>query len=304
MVAPEDRQEEGTFREVRETVRAPIHPGQREIGRRIPGPQSELREFGHAAASRRGFLSFGADRWRERYGTMRAAAADRPGPPSAPLSVEVPVDAQTYVCGDARLLRVGRMCARVGVLGERCLSYGVGVRGAPPYLRRASGEGIPTVRRDSGGSALLHEPGDLAWSIVLPRTDPRVGNDFARAYGRLGTGVVRFLSGQGIASRWTEAPGLVAEYCTLSGRGCVLSAGGKIVGGAAQHLAGGALLHHGTVSVTVDRSAIDRLFALGPEGPTERLGGLRELGAALPSATLARSLGEAIVRELAGGSPR
>lgn len=215
--------------------------------------------------------------------------------------VDLASDSAGYAAGDETILREGNRAVRVAVLRERCLSYGVGVDPSAGYVRRAVGEGIPVVRRSTGGSGLLHEPGDLAWSLVLPRDDPRVGTDFARAYARLGAGVAAWLRDQGVRSAWEPAPGRSSAYCTLGERGEVLRGGGKIVGGAAQHAVPRALLHHGTVSVTIDRTEIDRLFEFRDPSPTRELAGLRELGVATPEPELARSLAAALASDLSSG---
>ena len=51
----------------------------------------------------------------------------------------------------------------------------------------------------------------------------------------------------------------------------------KVLGGAAQHLAGGALLHSGIVPLELDRPLLGRLFGLSASA-LERLTSLRELG--------------------------
>ena len=163
------------------------------------------------------------------------------------------------------------------MLIDRAVSYGVGVPNATPYLIRAARAGIPTVRRTTGGTGLLHAPGDLAWSVVLPRADPRVGSDFVRAYPRLGEGVVRFLAERGVVGQWVDPPGTDPEYCLLSARGSVLKHAGKVLGGAAQHLAGGTLLHHGILPLEIDRPLLRKLFGLSASA-VGRLTSLRELG--------------------------
>lgn len=191
-------------------------------------------------------------------------------------------------------LRRAEASAHVAVVAREGLSYGVGTGATANFLERAREARFPTVRRSTGGSGLLHRPGDLLWSVVLTRSDPLVGRDYARAYGRLGAGVVRFLASLGLAARWAPPPGLRAEYCTLSSRGEALWAGERILGGAAQHATRDTLLHHGTVSLEVDRSAIDRLFGLEVPSPTDRLAGLRDLGVA----EAPEALGAALATEL------
>ena len=212
-------------------------------------------------------------------------------------TVRPSVAGEEFVAGDDALLDGPAGTVRVASLRVRCLSYGVGVPSTAPYVSRATAEGIPTVPRRSGGTGLLHEPGDLAWSVVVDRGDSRLAGGFTTAYTRLGRGVVRWLADRGLDAAWRPAPGIAPAYCTLSGRGWVLEADGAIVGGAAQHAARGRLLHHGTISRRVDRATIDRLFGLPTPGPTARLGELGALGAA--DEGLLRELAGAIGRDLA-----
>jgi lipoate-protein ligase A len=221
------------------------------------------------------------------------------GPRALAPELTLEAGAEEFARGDESLLRRGGPGARVALLRERCVSFGVAVNPLSAYLRRAALEGIPCVARQTGGAGLLHEPGDLSWSVVRRRDDPLVGKDFARAYDRLGHGVRRWLETLGLEAEWSPAPGLAPEYCTLSDRGSVLTSAGRIVGGAAQHAVRGALLHQGSVSVgPVDRAAIDRYFALIAPSPSERLAGVRELGVDAPGPELARGLAQAIVLDL------
>lgn len=177
---------------------------------------------------------------------------------------------------DDVILRRAVPAVRAAVLTDRAVSYGVGVPPDASFLARAAKAGVPTVRRTTGGTGLLHAPGDLAWSVVLPRSDPRVGHDYVHAYARLGAGVVRFLSERGVDAIWGEPPGSDPDYCLLSARGSVLLVREKVLGGAAQHLAGGALLHHGIVPLELDRALLHKLFGLSSK-TQERLTSLREL---------------------------
>ena len=203
---------------------------------------------------------------------------------------------------DEALLRSGRPAVRVAVLGDQALSVGAGTSRVAGCLARAAAEGIPVVRRSSGGTGVLHAIGDLAWSIVLPRAHPLVGRDFVRSYDRLGQGTTRFATTLGLAAVWEAAPGLSEDCCLLGGRGQILSVGGKILGGAAQHVTGRALLHHGILPYRIDRKAQCRVFALESPGPGDRLTDLRELGVTAPLERLARALAEAIARDVSDES--
>jgi lipoate-protein ligase A len=203
---------------------------------------------------------------------------------------------------DEQLLREGTPAVRVAVLAGLTVSYGVGVREDAPYLRRAREAGVATVRRTSGGTGVVHAPGDLAWSVVLPRAHPRVGSDFVRSYDRLGAGVVRFLHQHGVAGAWIEPPDLSADYCVLSGRGRVLTARSRVLGGAAQHLTRSALLHQGMIPRTVDPGLVARVFQITDPHVLARLVGWTELGIDTPAAALAQELAAELTRDL-GGDP-
>jgi lipoate-protein ligase A len=68
-----------------------------------------------------------------------------------------------------------------------------------------------------------------------------------------------------------------AGYCLLSARGHVLAHRERVLGGAAQHLAKGALLHHGILPLEIDRPLLRAVFGLSANAVT-RLTSLRELG--------------------------
>jgi len=202
-----------------------------------------------------------------------------PSPPDPPIHVEVgEEECSAEFRADERLLRIGRPAVRVTVLSNRAVSYGVGVRPGALFLERARASGLALARRTSGGSGVLHEPGDLAWSVVLPRSHPDVGVDYVHAYPRLGAGVVRFLRRHHLDGTWSAPPDVSTDCCVLSGRGQVLTVSDRILGGAAQHVTRTALLHQGMVSSAVDREAVGRLFAIEVPSALVRLAGTRELG--------------------------
>ena len=196
------------------------------------------------------------------------------------------------------LLRRGEPSFRVALVSRPAVSFGVGVPPQAEYLRRSREIGMPVVARSTGGTGALHLENDILWAIVLPRSDPRVGADFVRAYARLGRPVVAGLAASRVRSVWVPAPGLVQEYCPLSSRGEVLVTDQGIVGGAAQHLTSQALLHEGGLSWTVDRAAVDQLFGLPTGGPSMRLAGISEARSVASAGVLAAALARALGAEL------
>jgi lipoate-protein ligase A len=217
-------------------------------------------------------------------------------------SVSVPIDVgircAENVRADEELLRTAVVGARVAVLGDITVSVGVGVAPSEAYLGRARTAGCPVVRRTTGGSGLLHAPGDLAWTVVLPRQDPRVGPSYVNAYPRLGTGVMRFLETAGVHARWIPASGVSSSYCTLSPRGYVLTVGDHVLGGAAQHVTQNALLHHGILPRTLDRPLIGRIFDLPITGGVGRLTCLEDLGLRERAERQAEALARALAEQL------
>ncbi len=207
------------------------------------------------------------------------------------------------VADDERALRRGTPEVRVAVVADAALSYGVGVRGRPSYLERGAAAGLALVRRTSGGTGVLHAPGDLVWSLVLPRNDPRVGRDFSRAYARLGHGLVRFLKLRAVAARWRPAPGLVPDCCVLSDRGETLAIGDGVLAGAAQHLSARALLHQGMLPLAIDRDLAAGVFSISDLGTLRRLIGLRDLGIGGTPLDLAAQVGESLAEGLALAAP-
>ncbi len=218
------------------------------------------------------------------------------------LSVELGLDFEGCVAAHERLLRAGQPAVHVATLRNTAVSYGVGVDPSAPYLARAQADKVPVVRRPSGGTGLVHLPGDLVWAVVLPRTDRRVGRDFVRAYDRFGRGLVGLLEERGLSTRWVSAPGLSDTYCPLSSRGQVLDCGGQVLAAAAQHATGLALLHHGVLPRTLDRARIARWFELRVPGPADALTCLGEVGVPDLPEEVARALGRHLVAALAAAA--
>ena len=210
-----------------------------------------------------------------------------------------PIDAEENERRDEASLRRASVSWRAATVAARSLSIGIGVPATTAWVDVARRRGIPIVRRRTGGTGVLHLAGDLVWSIVLPREDPRVGRDYAHAYARLGAGATRFLTELGLEARWMAAPSLSRSCCTLGERGCVLTARDRVVGGAAQHLTRTALLHHGTISVMVDRPLVRSLFDLSSPSDADRLAGIAELGVGLSGARLVARLSESLRAEFA-----
>ncbi|MCI4333445.1 MAG: hypothetical protein L3K01_06980 [Thermoplasmata archaeon] len=202
---------------------------------------------------------------------------------------------------DARDLADARPKVRVGRIGFAAVSLGVGQTLSTATARRARALGLPVFRRSTGGTGVLLGEGDVVWSIVLPRHDPRVGPDFVHAYGRFGSGVVKTLASFGVEAVWGPALGLSEEYCFLGSRGCALTCEDRVLGGAAQHATQAALLHHGVLPLTIDRQRLEAVFGLAPAYSEPKLTTLMEVVPAVNPISFSARLGDLIVDGLATG---
>ncbi len=220
-----------------------------------------------------------------------------------PQRIDGEVDFRSCTETHEQLLRAGRRVVQVATLRSPGVSYGVGVPADAPYLRRAAESGAEVVRRNSGGTGLVHAAGDLLWAVVLPRSDHRVGRDFVHAYGRFGGGLVTLLEEFGVRGAWTAPPGISDDYCPLSARGCVLEVDGKVLSAAAQHVTRQALLHHGTLPLSVDRAQLSAWFDWSPSGPATRLTSLHDLGIRARGRDLAPRLAHHLTQYLDGLRP-
>ena len=196
-------------------------------------------------------------------------------------------------------LRAARPWAAARVADRSVISIGVGVRRFPDLASSLERSGEIVLPRRSGGTAIPIASGDLLWSLVLPSADPRVGRDFASAYGRLGSGVTAFLHERSVRASWVAAPGIASQLCPLGDRGCSLAVEDRILGGAAQRKAGAALLHHGVIWGTADRGRWSRLFGIPRPVLESRATALREFGLVESANELADALERALHRWLA-----
>ncbi len=202
---------------------------------------------------------------------------------------------------EEELLQAAQPAVRVTIVRAPALSIGIGVPEGADYVVRAREIGLPIVRRTTGGTGILHAPGDLLWSVVLPRGDPRIGPDLASAYARLGAGVVDWLAAHAIRSAWIPAPGLSASCCPLGPRGRALTIDDRVLSGAAQHLTSRGFLHHGSLPRRIDRAQHAEVFGLRDPEETGRLLGTSDLGIDEPPAAIAGAVERAIERRIGLG---
>lgn len=126
-------------------------------------------------------------------------------------------------------------------------------------LEAAWADGLPILRRFSGGGAVYHDLSNLNFSLLMPKTlldgpgAASTGSGLSRYVDLLRGVVLRALS-RGMAG--FEARGV--SDIVLNGRK---------VSGSAQRIAASAVLHHGTVMLKCPHEAIERYLKVPPNRP-------------------------------------
>jgi lipoate-protein ligase A len=101
---------------------------------------------------------------------------------------------------------------------------------------RVERRGAEVVRRRSGGSAVLVEPGAAVWvDVTIPPGDPLWDHDVGRAFHWLGASWAEALSGAGVDCHWYDGPMQKTPWsawvCFAGlGPGEVTAEGRKVVG--------------------------------------------------------------------------
>jgi len=119
-------------------------------------------------------------------------------------------------------------------------------------LEAAERYGVTVVRRISGGGAMFMEAGNcITFSLVVPGSLVD-GMSFEESYAFLNQWVLGALADVGVAA-------------TLSGLNDIASPAGKLAGSAQKRLAGGAVLHHVTMSYDIDAAKMLEVLRIGRE---------------------------------------
>lgn len=128
--------------------------------------------------------------------------------------------------------------------------------------------GYDLVRRPTGGRAILHVD-ELTYSVVAPRTEPRVTGGVVESYRRLSQGLVRGLERLGVANiiadQRVENRGAEGPVCFEVPSDYEITAGGKKLAGSAQMRAQGVVLQHGAIPLYGDITRICSLLAAHPD---------------------------------------
>ena len=136
---------------------------------------------------------------------------------------------RTYREGDVLLLWRNRPAVVVGCYQNICREV---------HMRALLDRGIPVVRRMSGGGTVYHDLGNLNYTLISDQQGPL-------DYDRCLEPVIRALNALGIPAQ--------------KNRTCDIAVDGKKISGSAQKIAGGRVLHHGTLLFDSDLSLLDEI---------------------------------------------
>lgn len=125
------------------------------------------------------------------------------------------------------------------------------------YAQQALPVDLPTVRRPSGGRAVLHQH-ELTYAMVLPNFSGSLAEIYAELSGLLLASLSRLAPG--VAAAQTQQSGQRDPSCyQLSQRGEIQLNGRKLVG-SAQVRRGRRLLQHGSIPTGLDEALFTRIF--------------------------------------------
>lgn len=122
---------------------------------------------------------------------------------------------------------------------------------------RAAAHGIDVVRRISGGGAMFMEPGNcITYSLVVPQSLVE-GLTFEQSYSFLDDWVLGALAEVGVNARYVPLNDIASDL-------------GKIGGAAQKRVAGGAVLHHVTMSYDIDAEKMLQVLRIGREKMSDK----------------------------------
>ena len=191
----------------------------------------------------------------------------------------------------------GEAICRVYEWSVPTLSFGRNqtARGAydPERLAR---DGVPVVRRPTGGRAILHAR-EITYSVAAPATDAL---PLRAAYDRINALLLEALGTLGVPAAMTDGRGHArlpdASPCFAAPSAGEMTAGGDKLVGSAQWRDDGALLQHGSILVEDDQRHLASLMTT-PPAPMPAPATLHALLGRYPAAAeLATALFDAVRR--------
>ena len=204
------------------------------------------------------------------------------------LMVDSKGDPSWNMAKDAWLLerasRTGRTVLRLYQWRGQVLSLGRAQRperDLDPAICLA--EGVPMVRRLTGGRAVLHGA-DLTYAICAPAGRPPFQGGILHIYRQISKGLVSFLEklGQRVQVKsytGRERPEMISPICFSTPSAYEILVNGKKLIGSAQRLVPGTFLQHGSIPLAPQHDLLSRLFrGASPGEVAARMTDLESLG--------------------------
>ncbi|ALS76132.1 octanoyltransferase [Planococcus rifietoensis] len=139
-------------------------------------------------------------------------------------------------------------------------------------LERAAQMGIPLVRRQTGGKAVLHDQ-ELTYSVVIPEHHPSMPKSVKEAYLVISLGLLEGYRNLGIQAQLAAEKKPSKEssaVCFEEPSWHELTVEGRKAAGSAQTRKQGIILQHGSIPLQLDENRLFELFVYPSEAVKER----------------------------------
>ncbi len=139
-------------------------------------------------------------------------------------------------------------------------------------LERAAQLGIPLVRRQTGGKAVLHDQ-ELTYSVVIPEQHPSMPKSVKEAYLVISRGLIEGYRNLGIEAQLaaeTKRSKQASAVCFEEPSWHELTVDGRKAAGSAQTRKQGIILQHGSIPLELDENRLFELFVYPNEAVKEK----------------------------------
>ncbi|MEJ2446544.1 MAG: lipoate--protein ligase family protein, partial [Anaerolineales bacterium] len=152
-----------------------------------------------------------------------------------------------------------------------CLSLGYSQPAADVDQNRLAERGWDLVRRPTGGRAILHTD-ELTYSIIGPKTDPRLKGSLMDSYRRISQALFNALQELGLPVKIHQGKNPLANHqpvCFENPSDFEITVEGKKIIGSAQARKKGAILQHGSLPLGGDLTRITQVLRYPSEQDRE-----------------------------------
>jgi len=152
-----------------------------------------------------------------------------------------------------------------------CLSLGYSQPAADVDQNRLAEHGWDLVRRPTGGKAILHTD-ELTYSIIGPKTDPRLEGSLMDSYRRISQALFYALQELGLPVKIHQGKNPLAHHqpvCFENPSDFEITVGGKKIIGSAQARKKQAILQHGSLPLGGDLTRITKVLRYPSEQDRE-----------------------------------